>query len=371
MDLKGSLGTQFALVAGLVGLTAFLFLSAALVGPLLLLIFAGVMLAVFFRGLGDLLAARTGLSAGASHAAVVIGLVGVGLSGAWLLAPRMVDQVGQLMDKLPALLAQAEAFLESSRLGRQFLHELQALAGNNGESPGPVTGLLSITLQTVVYAFIVFITGLYLSVNPGWYASGVVRLFPQARRPLVLHTLREMNHTLRWYLIGRAVSMLAVGLLTAIGLWLMDIPLAMLLGIVAGLLTFVPYAGPIAAGVPIAIVALLESPAHFVWALVYYTVVQSVEGFLITPLVQQRAILLPPAITIVSELVMGVLFGAIGVIVSVPLAAALMVFVRVTYVEAALEGKRPPAATGATSPQLPQGVVRTADARWNDRDGAS
>lgn len=337
---------RIALAAGLAGLALFFLASTAIVGPLLLLLFAGVLLAIFFRGLGDLFARLTGLSENAAYVVVVLSLVMLSGAGTWLLTPYMIDQGSQLLDKLPALIAQSEAFLSESQLGRQLLDELRAFMGENGESAGPVTGLLAITFEVVVYAAIVFVTGIYLSANPRLYVEGIVRLVSPPRRALARRTLAAMDHTLRWYLIGRAASMLAVGALTALGLWLLGVPLSMLLGTIAGLLTFVPYVGPIVGGVPIALVALLESPALLVWAIIYYTAVQSIEGFLITPLVQQRVIMLAPAITIAAELIMGVLFGAIGVILSVPFVAAVMVFIRVVYVDALLE-RRPDMQTAA------------------------
>jgi predicted PurR-regulated permease PerM len=110
-----------------------------------------------------------------------------------------------------------------------------------------------------------------------------------------------------------------------------------LLAILAGLFTFVPYAGPIAAALPIALVAITEGTGSLALALGGYTVVQSLEGFVITPLVQQRAVALPPALVLAAEVALGLLAGAAGVILSVPLAAAVLVFVRMVYVEGFLE----------------------------------
>jgi predicted PurR-regulated permease PerM len=143
-------------------------------------------------------------------------------------------------------------------------------------------------------------------------------------------------------MLGRLVSMFAVGLLTGLMLWAMGVPLAALLGLVAGLLTFVPYAGPIAASVPIGLVALVEGPMHALLVLALYTVIQSVEGFLITPLVQQRAVHLAPALTLFSEFFLGMLVGPLGVVLSVPLAAAVLVLVQKLYVEGVLEGAKGP-----------------------------
>ena len=326
------------LAIGIAALALFFLFWFAIVADFLLLAFGSVLLAVFLRGLGNILSKYSPLSSGAAFAAVTLSFVGVTVLSGIVLAPRFAEQVEEFAHQLPAFLDDAEAFLLDVPLGEHVLEGIRNTLGeNNKELPGILASLLPPALQALVYGFIVFIGGLYLGVNPGWYVNGIVRLFPLGRRELVRHTLNEVGRTLRWFLIGRAVSMVAVGVLTTVGLSIIGIPLAGLLGVLAGILTFIPYAGPIAAAFPIGIVALLEGPAELVYALVFYTAVQSVEGFWITPVVQERAILLPPFVTIAAELLMGLLFGALGVIVSVPLAGAVMVLVKIVYVENVLE----------------------------------
>ncbi|MBA3545309.1 MAG: AI-2E family transporter, partial [Nannocystis sp.] len=172
---------------------------------------------------------------------------------------------------------------------------------------------------------------------PGPCFRGLIRLFPPARREVAEQTVRGGCLVLQRFLLGRLVSMIPIGVATAVGLAVLGVPLATPLGILAGLLTFVPYAGPILAGVPIALVALVAGPSLLVSALLYYIAIQAVEGFVITPLVQARVVSLPPLLTLLAEVVMGLLFGVIGVIVSVPLAALLVFLVRSLYVERLLE----------------------------------
>jgi predicted PurR-regulated permease PerM len=315
-------------------------LSFAFVGRALLVLFGGVLLAVFLRGLGDLLSKYTRLSRRAGFVITILALLGIGVGGTWVLVPTIAEQVGEFVDTLPSLADEFEDYLQETALGREVQQRAETFFADNGEILAGATDVLGLSLTTAVYLLIIFFAGIYLSVNPAWYVRGVVSLVPPARRALARRALGAMGHTLRWYLIGRAASMLAMGVLTTLGMMVLGVPLAVLLGIIAGTLTFVPYAGPIAAAIPIALVALLESPALMVYALIYYTFIQSFEGFVITPVVQQRAVHLPPALTIAAELIMGVLFGVIGVIMSVPLAAALMVFVQIVYVEALLEGKK-------------------------------
>ncbi|MBE0596051.1 MAG: AI-2E family transporter, partial [Desulfuromonadales bacterium] len=145
--------------------------------------------------------------------------------------------------------------------------------------------------------------------------------------------LAEIGATLRWFLVARAIAMLLVGASTAIALLLLNIPLALLLGVIATLLTFVPYLGPIAAGVPIVLVALLEGPQQALWALIVYTVIQQIEGILFDPLILQRIIRLAPVVTIVSQVLGGVLLGVLGIALATPFAAVMQVFIRRVYRE--------------------------------------
>ncbi|MFN7134554.1 MAG: AI-2E family transporter, partial [Myxococcales bacterium] len=173
--------------------------------------------------------------------------------------------------------------------------------------------------------------------NPSLYTGGAIRLVPLALRPGARELVHALATTLRWFLIARVVSMLAVGLLTWLTLWALGVPLAAVLGLIAGTLTFVPYAGPMLAAIPIVLVAFTEGVSTGLWALLLYTAIQSIEGFFITPYVQERAVALPPAMTLLAEVFMGVLFGAFGVVISVPLAAAALVVVRHVYLKGLLE----------------------------------
>jgi predicted PurR-regulated permease PerM len=124
-----------------------------------------------------------------------------------------------------------------------------------------------------------------------------------------------------------------VGILTALGLWLLGVPLALILGLIAALLEFVPYIGTILSAVPAILLALLQGPMQALWVVLLYFVIQSIESYLLTPLVQQRVVSLPPALVLAAQVLMGVLFGAWGIILATPLTAALLVLVQMLYIE--------------------------------------
>ena len=137
-------------------------------------------------------------------------------------------------------------------------------------------------------------------------------------------------------LLGQMVDMLAVGVLAAAGLWLAGVPLPFALGMLAGLLTFIPYFGAILAGIPGVMIALNVGWTTALWAVAVYLACHAVEGYVVAPLVQRRLVDMPPALLIVSMTVMGTLFGPLGIVVGAPVAAAGLVVVRELFVRDAL-----------------------------------
>ncbi len=140
----------------------------------------------------------------------------------------------------------------------------------------------------------------------------------------------------RWTL-GQFISMAAVGVLTSVSLWLLDVPLAPLLGLISGLLEFVPVLGPWLAAVPAGLVALSVSPMTALWALLAYASVQQLESWVLTPLAERYAVALPSAVSLFAIAAFGWLFGLAGVLFATPLALVLTVGIRMLYVNDVLD----------------------------------
>ncbi len=184
---------------------------------------------------------------------------------------------------------------------------------------------------------VVCFVGLYLALDTGLNKRGFVRLFPPGYRARATQILDELGRVLGWWLIGRGISMAATGILTGLGLWLLGIPLALTLALLAAVLTFVPYVGAIVSAIPALLLGLVHSPTMVLYVAILYVVVQLVEGYLLTPLIQQETVALPPALTIASLVLFGALFGPLGLMLGTPLAAVGLVLVRMAYVEDVLE----------------------------------
>ena len=143
-------------------------------------------------------------------------------------------------------------------------------------------------------------------------------------------------HNLRWWLVGQVFLMITMGVTTAAGLWLVGIPQALMLGLIAGILELVPYIGPWLSVVPAALIALLLGPWYLFMTLLLYLGLHILEGYVLLPLVQRRAVHLPPALTLVAQLLLGELQGVLGLFVAAPLTVVAVVTLKMLYVEDAL-----------------------------------
>jgi predicted PurR-regulated permease PerM len=145
---------------------------------------------------------------------------------------------------------------------------------------------------------------------------------------------------MRRWLVGKVAGMLVIGGLTSAGLSLIGVPAALALGVVAGLLSFIPYLGPVLSLVPAALLALTQSPAMLAWVLALYVGIQTVESYVVTPLIQQEAVALPPGLIITAQVLLGVVVGWLGLLLATPLTACVVVLVDELYPGDALSPRR-------------------------------
>ena len=195
--------------------------------------------------------------------------------------------------------------------------------------------------NAIAEGLVVLVAGIFLAAQPRFYATGALELFPERRRPLIGQAMAESEKALRLWLKGQLIAMTAVGALTGLGLWLLGMPSALLLGLLAGILEFVPYAGPLLAAVPGVLLALAVSPDLALWVALLYFAVQQFEGYVLTPLVQQYAVELPGVLLLFSLLGFGILFGTLGVVLAAPLMVVTYVLIKRLYVIEALHTATP------------------------------
>lgn len=338
---RGSLGGFLIRVGIITAIVLILLLMWYAVG-VLMLIFAGILLAVFLRGLSGAVSSFTKLSEGWSLAAVIITIL-LTVSGlAWWLAPSIAEQAVELRRTLPESIKQGEAWLAQYGWGQQIIERMPTFdeaMPNGADAFSRVTGIFSSTLSAVANFVIIIFVGIYLAVDGQTYLNGLVRLFPFDKRARAREVFDELGFTMWWWLLGKVAAMIIVGVVTWLGLWLLGVPLALTLGLLAGVLDFIPNIGPFLAGIPGVLIALTVSPTVALYVLIFYFVIQSLESYVLMPILQQKTVKLPPALTIVAQVLLGVLVGGIGLILASPLAAVAFVLVRMLYLEDTLGDK--------------------------------
>lgn len=300
----------------------------------LLLFFAGILLGLFLHGSGAWLARRTGLPRRVMVGAFCIGAVGLVAVVTWLAAPSVATQVDELTTTLPRALDRATQPLERHAWGRSILERARNVDDLLGrtEALSQAGGVISTTLGSVGSLFVFVFVGLFTAFDPDSYRRGILRLVPRSRRARVGEILSLTAHTLQMWMVGKLASMAVVAIATWVGLALLEIPLALVLALLAALLTFIPNFGPVLSAVPAILLALEQGPTTALSVAALYIGIQTVESYVLTPLVQKKTAALPPALTIAAQVVMGTLAGGLGLVVATPLTAAALVLVKEAYV---------------------------------------
>jgi predicted PurR-regulated permease PerM len=193
---------------------------------------------------------------------------------------------------------------------------------------------VGLTLATALsLGVVVFISTIYLVIRPAPWVDGFVSLFPAGWRPRTREVLEAMYHTVQRWFLGQLTAMTFIAVFWAISLSIIGVPFALLIGIFSGLVSFIPYLGAtISVVVPI-LLALVSDPFTVIWVVLAFIIIQQIEGNILQPIVMSRAVDLHPALVIFAILIMGTLFGLIGVLLAVPLVAALQVLVRELWVK--------------------------------------
>ena len=306
----------------------------------LLIVFLAVILGVYLRALADLLIRRFQVPHALALAGSVLLTLGALVGIVLLIAPAVAQQVHDLLANMPSLLAALDQNINALAARFPVFHRAPETAGQPGVLAtsiselltalrGAVVPYLKSSLEVLIEAVSVFVMALYLARHPRVYTDGAVALVPPARRPLALRILPDLGTTLRAWVVGQITAMIILGLLTTLGLWILGVPYFLAFGVFAGVAAIVPFFGTLVSTILPALFALSVAgvpKALLVAAL--GVIVHLIEANLVAPQVMERQVNLPPVLTIAGVLLMGRLFGTIGLLVAVPILAVIMVLVR-------------------------------------------
>lgn len=363
--------------------------AAALVIAMYLLVqlawFAHLLILVAFLGILFGLAVSSGVDQleririprGVGASAIVIGFFGILVGfGAWI-APTVHEQSVEIRRRLPDAIDRVENWANSHQTGLVGV-AVRGLAADTqpdttGKAPGaapakPDTIRIQTTLQQRVgngmggvirYLFpfvtstiaavtgflIIIFLALYIAVDPEMYRRGMMHLFPYEQRDRAGEILSAIAVVLRKWLVTQLIAMITISVVVTVVLLLLRVQAALALGLLAGLLEFIPTVGPIMSALPAVAMGFLDSPEKALWVTIAYVAIQFFENHLLIPLLMKGGMNLPPALTVFSQALMAMLFGFLGLMCAVPILAATVVAVRMIYVEGVVgdqAGQMPP-----------------------------
>ena len=362
-----------SIVAGLIIILKLLWVANEIV----IVVFLGTLFGVAVASGVDRLA-RYKVPRGLGAAIVVVLFLLLLYTLGSIVAPTLAQQGHELRQRLPDAVERVEGWLNkrnpalmSSLLGVDSAQppatadSTQARAARPQQPPAPVDSstqahagpsstlrdninrklvgsahylfpFLTSTFEMLAGVVLIVMMSLYIGADPDTYRNGILHLFPKAKRARMGEVLAAMATILRKWLVTQLIAMVTIGVVSTIALLLLGVKAPFALGIIAGLLEFVPTIGPVLSAVPAIAMGFLDSPEKALYVGLAYLGIQQLEGHILIPLLMKGGMDLPPVLTIVTQGLMALLFGFLGLMIAVPLLAAVMVPIKMLYVEDAL-----------------------------------
>ncbi|WP_338530512.1 AI-2E family transporter [Nitratireductor thuwali] len=319
-------------------------MGAVIVGALLLwqlsnvllLFFGAIVVAVILRSGAKALEDNTPVKAPWSLILSILAIAALMGGFFFLLGTQIASEASSLVQRLPEMIASLGERIGVDDLYERLTERATQFAGR-GDVASEVAGYTSVLVGALTNFVLVLVAGIYLAARPRQYRRGILKLVPPRLRDNTSDTFENAGRALRLWLLGQLVSMAIVGALITLGLYLIGMPSALALGLLAGLSEFVPIVGPILSAVPALLLALSEGGNMIFWVIGLYVAVQQIESNVVMPLVQRETVDLPPVLTLFALLAFGVLFGPLGVLLGTPLTVILYVVVNQLYLRDTLQ----------------------------------
>jgi predicted PurR-regulated permease PerM len=350
----------WAIFLGLVVLLLFLWAARSI----FVITFFGLLFGVSIMPAVDWLQ-RFRVPRGAGAAAVVLVLIAILAGIGALMAPVLQKQAVELRQRMPEAIDRVDAELTRRHLA------LSAWPGEVKPSPKPSQGapkstpkgsgqgpagadplhviltqqlsslipylfpFFSTTISALTGVLLVIFLAIFFAADPTTYSRGVLHLVPGRHRPRAREVLRTLGHTLRGWVVARSIAMVTIGIVVSLAMALLGVRAAVALGVIAGVLEFVPVFGPILGAIPAIALAFADSPQKALWVAITFVVIQQLEGNVLIPILLQKTVEVPPALSLIGIASMAIVLGVLGVFIAEPLVAAALVIVKMVYVEPA------------------------------------
>ncbi len=303
------------------GLACLIALAIVLVQPLLL-IFAAIVFASLLDGGVRLLGRVLPIGRGWRLLIVVVCVAAFLIGTFYLTGVQVTEQATQLRSTLEQQATRFTSFLATQGL-MPGASDVNGIVKEALGSVGRVTSWVGTAIGALTSLFMILVLGLFIAMDPGTYSRGLQWMVPIDLRDEFARTMVKMGATMRRLLAGRLLGMAVEGIATGIALAIGGVPMAMLLGIIAGILAFIPNIGAIVTGVLMVAVGFSAGVDTGYWAIGTYLVVQTIDGYVIVPMVAKRTVDLPPALTLGAQILASALFGILGLALADPMTAML------------------------------------------------
>ena len=347
---------KFAPILTATVLTVLLLWLFKTVAQVFVLLMLGVLISLFWGAIAAWIERKTHAPERVALTAAILGSVAALGVLVWILGPPVVDQTRKLFQQLPTFITSWETGIDNladkfpalrDMIGQPGEHRtLQALYNQFSGMFGTIPTKVFEIVHAAINIFAVGVMGIYLSLHPALYREWLIALFPPIHRDLVRDVLADLGDSLRAYIVGQLLTMTFLGAITALGLWLLDVPFSLPFGIFTGLVAIVPFFGTLLSTTLPALFVLTGPNYHAFTPLGHAllvvglgVVVHLIEGNIVSPLVMSKKVDLPPVLTIMAVLVIGQLLGGLGLIVALPVLVTIMVIVRRILITRIYEGQ--------------------------------
>lgn len=305
----------------------------------LLLTIGAVLWAVLFRAPTDWLIQKSGISRKLATGISVVFVLGVMTGLGFLILPQLSKELPELQQKIPQALQSLKEQVQQLPFGEKIVKELQNPKQLFNKSGGGIVSvsflqkMFTSVFGVLVDLFIVIVVGFFFLAKPSLYVHVLLLVFPPDKRKRAKKVFQFQYISLKSWLAGKLFDMFVLGVLTTLGLLLLGIPLAITLGIIAALFSFVPNLGPLLAQIPALLIAYTQGPQSVLYVLILYNGLQLIESNVLLPLIQHHQVLVPPAFILLSQVLLGIVAGLGGIILAVPILVILMVFLKMVYLQ--------------------------------------
>jgi predicted PurR-regulated permease PerM len=301
-----------------------------------LMAFGAIILAMLLRLLAEPLMRWLRLPEVVALIVSVLILFGIIGGTGYLFGSRISNEIQDVVQRATAASADIQKTLQGSAFGNYLL---QHLTNGTFSLTDMLPGVLRVSTTFLEGVIIMLISGIYLAAQPRLYRSGLIWLFPPSKHARAAEILDGITEALRLWLLGQLVEMFLIGALTTFAVWLIGVPSALALGLIAGIGEFIPYLGPILAAIPAVLVAITKSPETALWTLLAYLIIHQLEGQIVSPLIQRHMVAIPPAVMLLGIVAITYLFGTVAIIFAAPIAVVIFAAVNLIYVRDTLGEK--------------------------------